>query len=411
MTVALLGLASFDAAAQWYVFPGRGKKAKKPVPTDVVIHATDSSAANIAGTVDMTGSEDAEQAAVIPDTVRICLSLPFESKGRMNAGMMDFYCGALLAARKSGMEGINLEIEALDCSKASRLQYASLPGSCDVIIGPISAGDIRRQISSGQQGRYVISPLDPQVSALTDSLRVIQIPSSLERQTEEMVRWLKEDLGAGDRVVVVRENGTKPGQYELNILETLEAQGITYSTVSYGILQGLQIYTEFEANLATDGHTTRYLIASDGESFTGDAVRNVAMMLHKGHQVALYGTSRTRSFSSVEAEDFHELGLKAVTAYYIDYTNPEVKNFILAYRTLFGCEPGAFAFSGYDITGYFISAVRSLGNRWTEGICGYDRFGYQADFDFEPVPGGNGIRNTAVRRIVYNPDLTISIIR
>lgn len=407
MTVALLGLAHFDAAAQWYVFPGSRKKHRK---TETVTAPLPSADTVMTAAADKDSLETEHWTEpVIPECVRVSLILPFRNRSGINSGMMDFYCGALLAARKKGNDGVDVELSVFDCSGyLAGVPYAL--GNSDVILGPVGTSDISAVLQSCPPGKFIVSPLDPQAASLVDSCNIIQVPASNERQTDGMLDWLKEDLADGDRVVVVRESGETGDRHSNLLVQLLSSRGIEYTTISYGILQGLQIFTEFENRLAPEGCTTRYLIASESESFTGDAVRNVALMLHRGHQVALYGTSRTRSFASIEAEDFHELGFKAVTSYHIDYSDAKVKDFVLSYRTLFGCEPSAFAFSGFDTAEYFITAVSTLGTGWAEHIHSFARSGLQADFDFEPVSGG-GTVNNAVRRIVYNPDLTTTIVK
>ena len=92
-------------------------------------------------------------------------------------------------------------------------------------------------------------------------------------------------------------------------------------------------------------------------------------------------------------------------SYYIDYEDPAVKRFILAYRALFQDEPGSFAFQGYDTMHYFVTICTRFGRQWYKKLPEYDEKGLQADFRFREE---SGRVNQAVRRIVYNPDLTIN---
>ena len=89
-----LGLASFDAAAQWYLFPGFSKKAKadttavQPVTgkeeqvSEPVIDAVSPEITEESTAVEAT---DTVQYPVfiqdIPETINLSLLLPFKSKG------------------------------------------------------------------------------------------------------------------------------------------------------------------------------------------------------------------------------------------------------------------------------------------------------------------------------------------
>lgn len=408
MTAILLGLGSFDAAAQWYVFPGFRKKQK----------ADTTSVTGQIPVPDIPVSDTFRIPVPDPDlfifeeleTVNLTLSLPFKSRNATNSGMMDFYCGALIAAREAGLSGTKINFGTYDISPSGSVMTGWSLNNSDIIIGPPSPEELLKEYARvGDTTKFIISALDPQASELTGNGRFIQVPVSNEMQVEDMLNWLESDLNPSDRVVVVLESNAGSCPTADLMLAGLDAREITYTTISYGILQGLQIFSEFAGKLAPSGGTTRYLIASESESFIGDAVRNVGVMKHKGHDIALYGTSRMRSYSSIEAELLHEIGLKDVTSYYVDYDAPEVKSFVLAYRTLFNAEPGAFAFSGYDVAGYFLSISAKYGKNWVKKLEDYGFEGLQADFRFSGE--GKGFVNKATRRIIYNPDFTISISR
>lgn len=419
-----LGLASFDAAAQWYLFPGFSKKAK--TDTTAVQPVTGKEEQVSEPVIDAVSPEITEESAVaiettdtvqypvfiqdIPETISLSLLLPFESKGKLNSGMMEFYSGALLAARDLGRKGISIDFNVYDCS-------AGHPGisdwaleNTDVLIGPIAYNDILQRVDAIPEGKFAVSPLDAQAVQLVRSFPVIQAAAGSELQMEEMFKWILEDREFQDRIVVVRENGADAGEYENAVIAGLDSLGINYSTITYGILQGLRIGSEFLSKSSHDG-TTRFIIASENESFVGDAVRNIGLLQHKGRQVALYGTSKLRSYPSIETDDFHTVGLRLAANYYADYNDPDVKAFVLAYRTLFNAEPGSFAFSGYDITKHFVSLCARYGRNWALRVDEAFSRGLYSDFSFTRPEGAVGAANTAVRRVVYNPDFTISISR
>ena len=127
-----------------------------------------------------------------------------------------------------------------------------------------------------------------------------------------------------------------------------------YHTISYGILEGLSIQKAFEWHHSANG-TTRYIVAADDESFVNDAVRNVNLMLFKKHDVALYAPSRIRSFNMIETEYLHSVNTHISAAYFTDFNNKKVSDFIMTYRALYNVEPNQFAFHGYDTMNCFIA--------------------------------------------------------
>lgn len=405
--ILLLGLACQNAGAQWYLFPGVRKKAPADTSKSIV-HQLDSLALIDAVPEDQLPEQE-EFVFELPQTIQYSLVLPFTQKGQSNSGMLDFYSGALLAARDMGRNGVPVDFGAYDCSTSGIPEWNL--DSSDILVGPLSAEDILAELGRCPEGSYVISPLDPLTSVLLSTERLIQVPTGIDRQTESMVDWMLSEYSPGDRIVVIEETGITRTESSALLFSVLKERDITFTTINYGILQGLKIFSEFEQKLAPEGCVTRYLIASENESFVGDAIRNVGMMLHRNHDVALYCSSKQRSFPSIEQDDLHELEARTVAGYFIDYDNPDVKSFTLAFRSLFQKEPNAFAFSGYDITRYFLSICWTYGINWEQKVEEFKHKGLQADFDFVRRDGYEGIENVSVRRIRYNKDNTTTILQ
>lgn len=407
-----LGLASVDASAQWYIFPGFKKNkpdtvVTAPVSEEVpVLPASD----NQENATDTTSTEQADTFIVdIPQTINVGLLLPFESRHGINSQMMEFYCGALLAARDLGKEGTNIALNVYDCAPGKAGISDWELSNTDVLIGPVSFSDMTRQLDIHTEGKYFISPLDAKSTLLTKDHPVIQATAGTDIQIQEMISWLSSDLSPADNIVVVEESGTERTRFSQKTFNILDSLGLSYQILSYGILQGLKIGTQFIDKSSNFG-VTRFIIASENESFVGDAVRNIALLQHKGHEVALYGTSKLRSYPSIEADDFHTVGLRLTATFYTDYSDPDVKSFVLTYRSLFDAEPGSFAFSGYDITRFFTSLCANIGRNWGMVIDEYYGRGLYSNFYFERDEGCIGSYSSAVKRLVYNQDYTISLI-
>ena len=417
IALTTLCLAPSCASAQWYLFPGTQSRpdsstvtvtepVQQPAETQPLPEGTaleeprDSGRFSIFDLFDIFTPD-------IPERVALTLLLPFNTQGTVNANMMDFYSGALLAVRDLGNEGIKIDFNSQD-ETVKRPIFSNPFTQSDVVIGPVSTDDLRQELHYCPSGKYLISPLEPKAAALTDSARIIQAPAPWECQADESIRWLQEEHTSSDKVVLVVEKEvalTESGRY---LKDRLDATGIPYATISYGILQGMSIASTFTNNSTRNG-TTRFVIASDNEAFVGDAIRNIGMLKHRNFDVAVYSTSKIRSFSTIETEDLHNVNLRVAASYYIDYTNPAVKKFVLAYRALFHAEPSAFAFSGYDTTHYFVNICAKYGRKWAMKLSEYSERGLQSSFRFEEGPIA-GYVNQAVLRIVYAPDYSITVV-
>ena len=344
----------------------------------------------------------------IPETVHIALILPFSAGGRARENCLDFYCGALLAAKKYGEAGKPLVITALDCKDPGTNLSPRALDEFDVIIGPSDTADTRRILKHLPHDKYLVSPLEPRNAVFAKDWRLVQAPSPVSVQNEEAARWAASEMAPGDSLVLIREKDKPLTPANAALVKALRASGVRYHTISYALLEGLEIQTAFMAHAAAEGRTTRYLIASEDESFINDAVRNVNLMLYKHYDVALYAPSRVSRFSTIEPENLHNVNTHLCATYFTDYTNDECKKVVLAYRALFNSEPGQFALHGYDVVNYFAGICSTYGKQWAKKLCDYPARGLQTSFRFAPFDGAGQV-NTSVIRVVYTPDFKLVI--
>lgn len=341
-------------------------------------------------------------------TVNATLLLPFNTTSHINDNSLDFYSGALIAIRDLGNAGIGTDLHVYDASLAPLPVTAERFGLSDIVIGPSSPADISKALAVCPSGTNIVSPLDPRSASLAYSHQnVIQAPTPANVQYRDLIKWIEDDRQLGDKVILVTEKGAKPTSGTTEIITALEKSGLTYNKVSYTILESKNILSTFGAIMSSTG-SNRVLVASESEAFVNDLVRNLDLMVHKGMNVILYSPSKIRTFDTIDVESFHNLSLHVSAGYYIDYDDPRVQRFVLDYRSLFGCDPSQFAFQGYDIAYFFIGQRARYGKSWEKNLDHRVNM-LQGDFKFESV-GNGGYINDAVRRVVYNPNFSISLI-
>lgn len=338
--------------------------------------------------------------------ISAALILPFNAQKQPNDNNLDFYSGVLMAVRDLKAQGINTDLSVYDAAGGVIPVTEEKMNDCDVILGPISTTDITSTLKITGSRTPLVSPLEPKAADLVAVYgNLIQAPSSTDAQCEDLIAWLKEENRKGDAVLLMTEKGSSRTTAANALANALANSGLTYSTISYGLLEGRDISARIMEH-ATETNTVRIVVASESEAFVNDVVRNANLVAHRKRQVALYCTSRVRSFETIEVENLHNTNLHTSLSYYVDYDSPKVQKFVMAYRALFNTEPGPFAFQGYDTASYFCTMCSKYGKRWMDKL-GYGRdSGLQSDFEFRRTESG-GYVNTAVRRILYEPDFRI----
>ena len=342
-------------------------------------------------------------------SVEMALLMPFNAAGKASETNMDFYSGVLMALRDLEAEGFKATINVFDLQDGVPTGFELSKN--DFILGPVSAKDLTTVLERTGGRTPVISPLDQRAAELADSFDgFIQAPSTTDSQYADLAAWAAADAGTADRIILVTEKlssgSTAPA---IGIREALLAAGTTFEGVSWTAAEGRSLPSALTSRL-TKGGVNRIIVASEKESFVGDMVRNLGILLGKGYKIAMYAPSRVRTFETVDGSAYHQNELHISSPYYVDYDADQVRKFVRSYRALYRTEPSQFAFQGYDLTRFFAGLCVKYGNRWTRALGSATGSGLHTDFRFEQTRSGS-YRNTGIRRIIYNTDYSTELVR
>lgn len=332
------------------------------------------------------------------------------AEGKLSRNNMDFYCGAMLAVHDQAHKGINIDVTTYDIADQSVLVSKEDIENSDLIIGPISAADQTRLLQTSDKRGAMISPLDPRSEKLIMEYNdLIQAPTPHRIQYQDLINWIKEEMGENDKVIMFSERTARVNEAVNTMKEVMDSSGIDYTPFVYSILEGRDILEPLKEMMTLES-TNRIYIASESEAFVNDVVRNLNLMLLENYDVVLYAPSKIRSFETIEVEHFHKTSMRVSLTYFINYEDQAVKDFLLKYRAIYNTEPSQFAFQGYDIASYFINLCYKYGKDWTQMLEKSNRAMLQSSFRFSKQ-GTGGYINTGIRRIAYGPNWTISQIK
>ena len=332
------------------------------------------------------------------------------AEGKLSRNNMDFYCGAMLAVHDQAQKGINIDVTTYDIADQSVLVSKEDIENSDLIIGPISAADQTRLLQTSDKRGAMISPLDPRSEKLIMEYNdLIQAPTPHRIQYQDLINWIKEEMGENDKVIMFSERTARVNEAVNTMKEVMDSSGIGYTPFVYSILEGRDILEPLKEMMTLEA-TNRIYIASESEAFVNDVVRNLNLMLLENYDVVLYAPSKIRSFETIEVDHFHKTSMRVSLTYFINYEDQAVKDFLLKYRAIYNTEPSQFAFQGYDIASYFINLCYKYGKDWTQMLEKSNRAMLQSSFRFSKQ-GTGGYINTGIRRIAYGPNWTISQIK
>ena len=343
--------------------------------------------------------------------VNAVMLLPANAEGvKRNESSLDFYSGALLAARDLGNSGYDIELKVYDMPGKNLPVSAERLGDADVVIGPFKADALAAVLGQVDETTFIVSPLDQKADSLAWKYsNFIQVPSSVASQYEDLARWMASLNKPGDCTLIIYEKGSRETVSVKNVASLMEMYGVHCKLFSYNILEGREVQSALAERMSME-HNNRVMIMSEGEAFVNDVVRNLNLMIHNKYSVTLFCPSKIRVFETIDTDNLHATSLHLCSSYDIDYDSPQVMKFIMEYRALFNTEPGPFAFQGYDVASYFIQMCAKYGKSWPEMLSSTKADKLQSGFDFIQR-NGKGWTNNAVRRIIYGENYSVERIK
>ncbi len=342
-----------------------------------------------------------------------------------NPNFTDFYAGALLAVNERGWKntGINLIDQHMYSSIDAVIESGVLdakPGTTGprAFIGPIASADLAKVVRYAGENAFVISPLDQSSEPLVaGNPSFIHMPPAADAGQKNIIKLFADKCNSGNNAVIMYEKGGIDSTLLKNARELLSAKGINYSEFSYGILEGREILIKMNPLMKPE-MANLVLVLSNSEAFVSDVVRNLNLihtnpLEENRRSITLFGLPRWRNFERIEVDYFHRMNLHLSLPYFVDYSRPNVKDFLLKYRALYNSEPTPFAFQGYDVT-WMIYALMGEGHpsltHYSGTLEGNDNLIQNCSLQLNKEES-DGFLNSGTTNIMYNPDYTISVIK
>ena len=104
-----------------------------------------------------------EETAIAAESgkVNAVLVMPFDAHGlKPRTGSIDFYSGTLMAVKELGDRGADIDLNVYDASGGVIPVTEERLGLSDIVIGPVSAGDLAKTLDKCPDHTFIVSPLD-----------------------------------------------------------------------------------------------------------------------------------------------------------------------------------------------------------------------------------------------------------
>ncbi|MBP5395814.1 MAG: LysM peptidoglycan-binding domain-containing protein [Bacteroidales bacterium] len=277
---------------------------------------------------------------------------------------IQFYEAAMLAVEDIAAQDVKVNFYVKDVNERNNAELGrwiaeGVFADADMIIGPFFRENFRTLLSYAQNHRImVVNPFT--VNPVETSARLFRTMATFGHQAVNLADYIRQHYSKA-QVLLLNNGGSDSRRisvYHSSMMKALQDNpGISVKEVNYksGGVAALQA----SLNPTCENFVVAFF---DGEITVTHFIQS--MNRKELENVTLVTSSDWRKYDKIETEYYSRLKTHYIDQFFVDYSRPEVVRFIDRFRERYNLEPTLdhFAFQGYDITRFFLTALIQYGN-------------------------------------------------
>lgn len=277
-----------------------------------------------------------------------------------------FYQGALMAVDQLTRNGLKAKLYVYDTEKlgstvetlVKKPEFLSL----DLVVGPVYP-EFQKTVSelTAKNRIPMVSPLSPEDKYLKSNPYYFQVNPVRKIRVEATANYVAKEFAKEKIIFLETENGSTETRI---IREKIASKIGKQGPVKEQQFPAYNIWTKgnegLEPQLQAD--KPNILVMAETNEVNVSIAMNRLALLSKKYPLVLVGIQEFLRMQSIEIENLHNVNLRFLTTSFVDYNLPATLTFVENFKNEFGTEPSLFAFQGYDVIHFFLSALHKNGN-------------------------------------------------
>jgi LysM repeat protein len=350
---------------------------------------------------------------------RIIERYRMEQKIPQGINFLEFFLGSLLAIDSLQQTGIKMDLRFYDTKKSMDQTLSHLINEeleeFDLFIGPFYPFNLEIVSAFAKKHRIpVVTPFYNEPDLVRRNPYLFQLSPSIEREYEEAAKIIASKHMYN--IVYVREadslNIEEHNHFKELIFDGFDDYRPSEPVVFKEIIQSLEHTDEIIHSLSNDKKNL-VVVPTRNEALASRVVSSLYFKL-KDYDIEVIGAPFWTEFSSIDYRYYHGLNLIFFSSFWVDYLDPGIDHFMTNYRNHFKNEPLSttrrginYGIIGYDMTYYFINALRLNGPRFILSLDEYEPRLIQNTFRFHRVTNAGGYENEQITFYKFSPDMSI----
>ncbi len=347
------------------------------------------------------------------------------SENHRSFAFLDFYQGMLIALDSLKKIGADITLHVHDvCQDVDKAEkFINEPGfeDMDLIIGPFFPSSLELVAKNAEEHDIsVVSPLLQDRNQLNFASNIFQFTPSLLTQLRDLSEYISTEYPT-QNIILVHNNQPQVTQiisdFNSNLNEQLGKRKVVADSLNLAKINGYYLeqslvgersnsnvrvfddslheyfqppagqaakYSSDEVLQAyiTQEHVTEVVLARDsisglkeklseynnnilvsligGEPEVSNYLREMTL-LSDTFDIKVFGVPQWKNYKNIEIDHLLESKVHIISPEFPDYSNDNVRDFVLKYRKRFNDEPRQYAFKGVKAGYYFINALNTYG--------------------------------------------------
>jgi LysM repeat protein len=342
-----------------------------------------------------------------------------EQKIPQSVQFLEFFQGTLLALETMRNQGMKLEVIYKDTRKSMVRTHSILEDKeledFDLFIGPFYAFTLEIVSAFSRKHKIpLVTPFHNDLEMVRHNPYLFQLSPSLEREYQEAAKLVASKHRYN--IVYVRNEDSidieKHDYFKQLIFDGFDDYHPSEPVTFKEVILELKSTDKIIQSLSSD-RKNLVVVPTRDEALASSVLSALYFQL-RDYDIEVMGAPFWTEFSSIEYRYFHELQLIFYSSFWVDYHDPKVDAYLAQYRAHFYNEPTSttrkginYGIASYDMTLYFLNALRKYGPRFILSLDEYQVDLIQGSFRFDRLSRRGGYENTHIIFYQFAPDMTI----
>lgn len=333
-----------------------------------------------------------------------------ERKGmyKVTDAAVQFYAGARMALDSLGTLGLNADLTVMDVGEDAHVWDQALKDRTlkdeDLCIGPFHRAAIEK-LSRLAPAAHIVCPVPQTNKVLLGNPNVSKVVGGRPDQVQQMARYVAYRHARDNIILCMPEIASERELREQVSRALREALADVPGKLRDSVLVasvGKRDPGDVIAKLSSTAMNV-VVVPSEEVEFVTQLVKKLADAV-PSKRITLFGLNSWTEMETLEPAELEALNTCVPASTWIDRDDPRVRAFITDFRERFQNEPGDYAFLGFDVTFFYLSALMQQGRSFPEHFGDVVTRPLHMSFDLRRAGEENGFRNENALMLRYTAE-------